>query len=1231
MLEIRNLTKVYRSKTGEQVRALDNVSVSFPESGMVFILGKSGSGKSTLLNIMGGLDSYDSGEFIIKGKSSKSFVGSDFDAYRNTFIGFIFQEYNILDDFTVGANIALALELQGKKATPDRINGILSQVDLLNYAKRKPNELSGGQKQRVAIARALVKEPQIIMADEPTGALDSNTGKQIFDSLKKLSQEKLVLIVSHDRDFAEKYADRIIELADGKIISDVTKHERESQKLSAGVDMVSPQILRIKGGYKLTEEDLKMINEYLSHNTDDVILSSDGRVNSELRSAVGISEQGNMSVFEGTDNEKDIKLKTYEKKDSKFIRSRLPMKNAVRMGSSGLKHKKFRLVMTILLSLISFVLFGFADTMAAYNKINATTESMLDSNVKNASIQLKLRHTTRYSDGDSYTYFYDAQMNDQDIEWLHQQTGLDFIPVYTGNMNGGYYGGFNISTNMQSYSSNTVYTGKIHGIVDLDAASIAKLGFNVTGRLPEKQGEIAITELMYRQFQEYGFINSDFEENVAAGTLTMDAGGSQNSIIGKHISFTGMYGMLGDKNDNSYEIVGVVDTQFDYNRYQSFLPTDSTNNVDGNMIADMVLQMEIQSELGYGYHGLAFMNGQDIEKIANMTNMMYQQLATHMSGWSSQMQLMLMWNAGDEENIDEREARYYQVADSSVISKLDITWFDGVSRDTLAANEIILPSYFIDNLASSNATAKIDDKAIVSEAAKLYGKANWDATNADSNYYQRLCEAAARKYISDCVQNEVIVASVKEYAEWNYGEILLSAYDVKDFWARCWFEYGSYDLPITNWDLVDQYGLKYRSDVESEVGKDIAPFILDMYGIDNVEVVNMNNMYRFYECLYNTSEANPEFNIESWYIGDMLRYIHSSADVNNNKLWENNDFIQLMKNHKDYSFEQDMWDEMSEDERIYRAIDFYQYYYIGNSDYGYESNEFGTYSGKELEDMAQDIFMELTGDSVQEKLATVSFKTVSYSYETQQDSDIKTYDFKIVGTYDMQSANHTEMVISDTLMADYKTWYEEEREANMEGDYYFEEEIAEHEDGIWAFALAPLGTDRNVVLKLVEMSYDENVDLKFSLQNPIMDTLGTFNDFIEIGSKIFLYVGIAFAIFSSLLLMNFIATSISYKKREIGILRAVGARSSDVFKIFFSEAFIIAMINFILSTAVVIAGIIFVNNWMHSNGINITILTYGVRQFALMLALSVGVAFLSSFLPVNNIARRKPVDAIKDK
>ena len=198
MLQVKNLVKRYTTK-GETVTALDHVSVDFPEKGMVFLLGKSGSGKSTLLNVSGGLDSPDEGEVIVKGKSSKDFSKSDFDSYRNTYLGFIFQEYNILNELTVAENVALALELQGKPREKSLVDSILEQVDLKGLGDRRPNTLSGGQKQRVAIARALVKDPEIIMADEPTGALDSATGAQVFDTLKKLSAEKLVVVVSHDR------------------------------------------------------------------------------------------------------------------------------------------------------------------------------------------------------------------------------------------------------------------------------------------------------------------------------------------------------------------------------------------------------------------------------------------------------------------------------------------------------------------------------------------------------------------------------------------------------------------------------------------------------------------------------------------------------------------------------------------------------------------------------------------------------------------------------------------------------------------------------------------------------------------------------------------------------------------------------------------------------------------------------------------------------------------------
>ena len=178
ILQVKHLSKSFGSNV-----VLRDIDFTVKKGDVISIIGASGSGKSTLLNVLGGLDRYNEGEILIKGQSSRTFSQQHFDSYRNTYVGFIFQEYNVLDDFTVGANIALAIELQNRKANDSEINKILAEVDLEGYGNRKPNELSGGQKQRVAIARALVKNPQIIMADEPTGALDSNTGKAIFECI----------------------------------------------------------------------------------------------------------------------------------------------------------------------------------------------------------------------------------------------------------------------------------------------------------------------------------------------------------------------------------------------------------------------------------------------------------------------------------------------------------------------------------------------------------------------------------------------------------------------------------------------------------------------------------------------------------------------------------------------------------------------------------------------------------------------------------------------------------------------------------------------------------------------------------------------------------------------------------------------------------------------------------------------------------------------------------------
>ena len=221
MLKLKNIKKSY--KTGDFVqKALDNVSITFRKSEFVSVLGASGSGKTTLLNVVGGLDNYDSGDLIINGKSTKNFKDRNWDAYRNVCVGFVFQNYNLIGHISVLANVEMSLTLSGVnlKTRRKKAKEALKKVGLLDHANKRPNQLSGGQMQRVAIARALVNDPDIILADEPTGALDSKTSVQIMDLIKEISKDKLVIMVTHNADLASRYSSRIVELKDGRIVSD---------------------------------------------------------------------------------------------------------------------------------------------------------------------------------------------------------------------------------------------------------------------------------------------------------------------------------------------------------------------------------------------------------------------------------------------------------------------------------------------------------------------------------------------------------------------------------------------------------------------------------------------------------------------------------------------------------------------------------------------------------------------------------------------------------------------------------------------------------------------------------------------------------------------------------------------------------------------------------------------------------------------------------------------------
>ena len=526
MIELIKVKRVYTSKAGE-TSALNEVSVTFPDKGLVFITGKSGSGKTTLLNVIGGLDGFDSGEIIIQGKKFSNFTAEEYNSYRNTFVGFVFQGYNLLSEYTIEKNIRLANELQGVESKVEDINALLEQVDLGGLNNRLPSELSGGQKQRVAIARALIKNPKIIIADEPTGALDSNTGVQVLETLKKLSKDRLVIIVSHDLELAEKYADRIISLIDGNIVEDVTLHDAEIQGNVAenGKDFI------VKSGSELTEEE-----------------------NQELLKA--IKDKKNVLTLENISVRKKEKTKQVKAekvdKEVKLVSSKMKLKSSVELGLKSLKVKPLRLAFTIFLSVIAFAVFGLFDTIASYSNAKVIA-NLLNGNDYN-SIQISAEHigTTRTTR---------LTLPNEEIENIRKQSGYDFRPVY--DINDKKYEGINNPTTITSFLPKTsvgkdYYPMALDGFVEFDKDEISadgvidKHGFNY--------------KIVYGQYPTVKYDKSgDYVNEIAISTLVADAimhflageplgdiyiNGYQD-FIDKEVSIT--------LNSVGYKIVGIID------------------------------------------------------------------------------------------------------------------------------------------------------------------------------------------------------------------------------------------------------------------------------------------------------------------------------------------------------------------------------------------------------------------------------------------------------------------------------------------------------------------------------------------------------------------------------------------------------------------------------------------------------------------------------------------------
>jgi len=1107
MLSIRNMTKIYHTKGGVEVRALDNVSLDFPERGMVFLLGKSGSGKSTLLNMIGGLDSFDSGELIIKGRSSRDFHGSDFDAYRNTFIGFIFQEYNILDEFTVGANIALALQLQGKKVTDEAINRILEQVDLTGYGKRKPNELSGGQKQRIAIARALIKEPEIIMADEPTGALDSDTGKQVLETLKRLSREKLVIVVSHDRDFAETYGDRIIELSDGRIISDMSLSSEEGEE-PAGVRVIGEDLIRIRRGYHLTDADRKMINAYLDRCDRDVILSRDEQLNGEICRARGISDASGTSGTRRPTGK--VETREYQAKDTRFIKSHLPLRHAFRMGVSSLKHKTVRLIFSIILSVIAFSLFGISDTMAAYRQSTAVTDSIVNRGLTYTSFGLKLRHywhseyDGEVNEGSRFEgpFF---SLNAEDIARIEERVGK-VIPVYNGTYS---QSGLSLrqyltdvgklsNTSGLSLWSATAFGSA--GVAEMSQSDFDRLGISLTGRAPAAADEVVIPEFLFTMFREAGVDFGDGTPQVKAGALTMDDD-PLTGIIGRTITLW--------QNDNpgahTFRIVGVADTRFPYEKFAAF--RWDSKNAELTDLELLFATSTLENETQYGIHTVLFVQPGLVDTLPSPVDSDGENHAAYLNNGS--IRLYIPGSNGDN---------YYQT--SSVLSP---DWLSDL-------NDLILA-------ADRDAGAPLSSREILFPLSALrYG----------------------------------LTISLPQ------GETPADRETVNNLFG----------ISLTEEEWEEWQGYLWNGGM------------LDLWGIERAFWIDW--LIRNQDAVLSAAANDEGFRM-------MIR--------------ERYDSQLLPENFPD-----------DPDERagkIRELVNVAFEYLIEST-----ANVDGKSSGRIVnpltgdDDTAKyDAFLSrlLAQDAVREAL------TLSVAYYRYPDNggDMERIasvgDFRVVGFYRNRNDYYSSEIVSEELYALCE-------EYNREYDSYaYRSWYAEHTPGKYDSCIVAVPSDRAGVEKLVELSLERDGDYNYTLRSDILTLLDSFDSTFEILRQVFRYVGLALALFASLLLLNFISTSVAFKRREIGILRAVGARSADVFSIFFSEAFVIALINFVLSAIGTGTAVFFINRVTNeSSGLGISLLHFGIRQIVLLFAVSVLVSFLASFLPVSHIARKKPVDAIKN-
>lgn len=641
MLQLKDVTKIYKTKSGE-VKALNGINLTFPKNGLIFISGKSGCGKTTLLNVIGGLDDVSGGDISLFDKSFSQFTSGDYNDYRNTFVGFIFQEYNLLTEFSVEKNIKMALELQGKQIDDVEVNKVLTQMDILDLKDRKPSELSGGQRQRVAIARALIKNPSIIMADEPTGALDSNTGIQVLDALKELSKDKLVIVVSHDQEFAEKYADRIIRLVDGKVSEDltVTQKNLESNLYDGG------EALLIRQGSTLNQEEKDQIATAVAQ-------GKKLEVNKELT----FREKKQTT-------EDDVKI---ESGSAVLTKSKMKFSSTLALGVKSLMVKPVRLVITILLAVIAFAVFGLFDTVA-----NFSTGKVMNKLLKQSDATVAVYG--EYVLDNDIDYAYDVKVSQKVIDEISAQSGYKVKGVYDYESNvNGYTRQITSIVDLvgsQVSEGKNYYSNYMTGYIEFGEDEIVNNvieGFNykiIAGRYPqiiyESNGQPNLTSLKEIAISKYT------AESVIhfLGEDTLSSGKAINGIedlIGEQISVP----------KYTYTIVGIIDCGSIDDKYEE-LKNVVTLNKTQYTLAD-----ELDTILDAGAQRCFFMAEGNLSAQTELKNMP----PYYFSGESS-------WDVELSDTLKNYSSKYFYSSEG--VGEDNIIYFFDDNDHLLADDEILI-------------------------------------------------------------------------------------------------------------------------------------------------------------------------------------------------------------------------------------------------------------------------------------------------------------------------------------------------------------------------------------------------------------------------------------------------------------------------------------------------------------------------------------------------------------